>query len=79
PFHSSQEMTINGVKVLKRRYRAPRGTVVNGRAVGENENIIIYTYQLGDKVAALHYFNAHGTELRDVDIFHKIAESFRAE
>ncbi|MCK5605576.1 S-layer homology domain-containing protein, partial [Candidatus Pacearchaeota archaeon] len=50
PFHSSQEMTINGVKVLKRRYRAPRGTVVNGRAVGENENIIIYTYQLGDKV-----------------------------
>lgn len=77
PFHSSQEMTINGVKVLKRRYRAPRGTVVNGRAVGENENIIIYTYQTDGKVVALHYFNAHGSELRDVDIFYKIAESFQ--
>jgi hypothetical protein len=80
PFHSSEELTINGLKVLKRRYRAPRGTIVNGgRATGENENIIIYTYQLPGKVVALHYFNAHGTELRDVDVFYKIAESFRAE
>lgn len=77
PFHSSQEMTINGIEVLKRRYRAPRGTLVNGRVVGENENITIYTYQLGDKVAALHYFNAHGTENKDVEIFYKIAESLK--
>jgi hypothetical protein len=80
PFHSSQEMTINGLNVLKRRYRAPRGTIVNGgRATGENENIIIYTYQLPEKVVALHYFNAHGRELRDVEIFEKIAESFKNE
>lgn len=72
-------MTINGIKVLKRRYRAPRGTLVNGRAVGENENITIYTYQLGDKVAALHYFNAHGQENKDVEVFYKIAESFKAD
>ncbi len=79
PFHSSQEMTINGIKVLKRRFRAPRGTLVNGRAVGENENITIYTYQLPGKVAVLHYFNAHGSENKDVEIFYKIASSLRAQ
>lgn len=79
PLVSSQEMTINGVKVLKRHFRAPRGTVVNGRTTGENENITIYTYQLSGKVAVLHYFNAHGTENKDVDVFYKITESFQVE
>ncbi|MBU1017502.1 S-layer homology domain-containing protein [Patescibacteria group bacterium] len=77
PFVSSQELTINGVKVLKRHFRAPRGTVVSGRTTGENENITIYTYQLDGKVAVLHYFNAYGSENKDVEIFYKIAESFR--
>ena len=79
PLISSQEFTINGVQGLKRHFRAPRGTVVNGRTTGENENITIYTYQLNDKVAVLHYFNAHGSENRDVEIFYKIAESFKSE
>ena len=78
PLVSSQEFIINGVHGLKRHFRAPRGTVVNGRTTGENENITIYTYQLDGKVAVLHYFNAHGSENRDVEIFYKIAESFKA-
>ena len=77
PLVSSQELVINGIQALKRHFRAPRGTVVNGRTTGENENITIYTYRLNDKVAVLHYFNAHGSENRDVEIFYKIAESFR--
>jgi len=78
PLVSSQELVINGVQALKRHFRAPRGTVVNGRTTGENENITIYTYQLDGKVAVLHYFNAHGSENKDVEIFYKIAESFKA-
>jgi len=77
PLVSSNELTINGIKALKRHFRAPRGTVVNGRTTGENENITIYTYQLNGKVAVLHYFNAHGSENKDVEVFYKIAESFK--
>ena len=76
PFVSSQELVINGVTALKRHYRAPRGTVVNGRTTGENENITIYTYRLNGKVAVLQYFNAYGTENKNVETFYKIAESF---
>ena len=77
PLVSSNELDINGIKALKRHFRAPRGTVVNGRTTGENENITIYTYQLDGKVAVLHYFNAHGSENKDVEVFYKIAESFK--
>jgi len=76
PLVSSTNLTINGVTVLKRHFRAPRGTVVNGRTTGENENITIYSYQLDGKVAVLHYFNAFGTENKNVETFYKIAESF---
>lgn len=76
PLVSSSELTINGVPALKRHYRAPRGTVVNGRTTGENENITIYTYRLNGKVAVLQYFNAYGTENKNVGTFYKIAESF---
>ncbi len=79
PLISSQELTINGVKALKRHFRAPRSTVVNGRTTGENENITIYTYQLPGKVVVLHYFNAHGTENKDVETFYKIASSFQIQ
>ncbi len=79
PFVSSTELTINGTPALKRHYRAPRGTVVNGRTTGENENITIYTYQLNGKVAVLQYFNAYGTDNYNVDMFYKIAETFRAK
>jgi hypothetical protein len=76
PLVSSQELTINGVPALKRHYRAPRGTVVNGRTTGENENITIYTYRIDGKVAVLQYFNAYGTENYNVETFYQIAESF---
>lgn len=76
PLVSSQELTINGVPALKRHYRAPSGTVVNGRTTGENENITIYTYQLNGKVAVLQYFNAYGSENYGVETFYKIAGSF---
>ena len=77
PLVSSTELTINGVPALKRHYRAPRGTVVNGRTTGENENITIYTYRLSNgKVAVLQYFNAYGKENYNVGTFYKIAESF---
>jgi hypothetical protein len=79
PFVSSTELTINGVSALKRHYRAPRGTVVNGRTTGENENITIYTYRLDGKVAVLQYFNAYGTENKNVETFYKIAESFQVK
>jgi len=75
PLVSSQELTINGVPALKRHYRAPRGTVVNGRTTGENENITIYTYRIDGKVAVLQYFNAYGTENYNVETFYQIAES----
>lgn len=79
PSVSSTELTINGTSALKRHYRAPRGTVVNGRTTGENENITIYTYRLNNgKVAVLQYFNAYGTENHNVETFYKIAESFMA-
>ena len=78
PFVSSQELTINGVPALKRHYRAPRGTVVNGRTTGENENITIYTYRLDGKVAVLQYFNAYGTDNYNVEKFYEIAETFIA-
>ena len=69
-------MTINSLPALKRHYKAPRGTVVNGRTTGENENITIYTYKLNNgKVAVLQYFNAYGTDNYNVETFYKIAES----
>jgi hypothetical protein len=77
PLVSSEELVINGVKALKRHYRAPRGTVVNGRTTGENENITVYTYALDGKVAVLQYFNAYGSENYNVETFYKIAESFK--
>ena len=76
PLVSSQELTINGVTALKRHYRAPRGTVVNGRTTGENENITVYTYRIDGKVAVLQYFNAYGSENYNVETFYQIAESF---
>lgn len=76
PLVSSTELTINGVFALKRHYRAPRGTVVNGRTTGENENITVYTYLLNGKVAVLQYFNAYGSENYNVEKFYEIAESF---
>ncbi|MBN2087446.1 S-layer homology domain-containing protein [Candidatus Peregrinibacteria bacterium] len=76
PLTSSAELTINGIRALKRTYRAPRGTTVNGRVTGENENITIYTYALDGKVAVLQYFNAYGSENYNVETFNKIAETF---
>jgi len=76
PFVSSQNLTINGVKALKRAYRAPRGTVVSGRTTGENENITVYSFLVNGKVVVLEYFNAFGTENKNVGTFYKIAESF---
>ena len=76
PFVSSQELTINGIPALKRHYRAPRGTVVNDRTTGENENITVYTYRLDGKVAVLQYFNAFGTDNYNVEKFYEIAETF---
>jgi len=77
PLISSENLTINGYPVLKRHFRAPAGTVVNGRTTGENENIIMYTYFKGNKVIAIQYFNAYGNESYGVDQFEKIASSFQ--
>ena len=76
PLVSSEKLTINGLQTLKRHYRAPRGTVVNGRTTGENENIVVYTYLVNGHVVVLQYFNAHGTENKDADVFETIANSF---
>lgn len=76
PLVSAQELNINGITALKRHFRAPRGSVVNGRTTGENENITVYTYLVNGRVVVLQYFNAHGTENKDVEIFEKIASSF---
>ncbi len=76
PFVSSEYLTINGLEALMRHFRAPRGTVVNGRTTGEDENITVYSYKLDGKVGVLQYFNAYGTENKNVDIFYDIAESF---
>ncbi len=75
PFVESENLTINGLETLMRHYRAPRGTVVNGRTTGENENIYVYTYKIDGKVAVLQYFNAYGSENKNVDIFFDMAES----
>lgn len=79
PFVESENLTINGLETLMRHYRAPRGTVVNGRTTGENENIYVYTYKIDGKVAVLQYFNAYGTENKNVDIFFDMAESVYQE
>ena len=76
PLVSSAEVTINGVKGLRRHFRAPRGTMVNGRTTGENENILVYSFPVNGRVVVLQYFNAHGTENKDVEVFEKIASSF---
>ncbi len=75
PFVESENLTINGLETLMRHYRAPRGTVVNGRTTGENENIYVYSYKIDGKIAVLQYFNAYGTENKNVDIFFDMAES----
>ncbi|NIA02283.1 MAG: hypothetical protein GWP15_02785 [Nitrospirae bacterium] len=76
PFVDSENLTINGLETLKRHYRAPRGTVVNGRTTGEDENIYVYSYKLDGKVGVLQYFNAYGTENKNADIFFDIAGSY---
>lgn len=76
PFVSSAEMTINGIRALKRHFRAPRGTVVNGRTTGENENITVYSYEVNGRTVVLEYFNAYGMENENVEVFDKIASSF---
>jgi len=75
PFIDSESLTINHLETLKRHYRAPRGTVVNGRTTGEDENIYVYTYEIDGKIAVLQYFNAYGTENKNADIFFRMAES----
>jgi len=77
PFVSSKDITINGVSALMRHYRAPRGTVVSGRTTGENENITVYSYLVNGRVVVLEYFNAFGTENKNVETFYKIANSFQ--
>lgn len=77
PLVSSERLTVNGFPALKRHYRAPAGTVVNGRTTGENENIYVYTYLKNGKVIVVQYFNAYGDESYGVDQFEKIAMSFR--
>ncbi len=76
PLSSSTEVSINGVKGLKRHFRAARGTVVNGRTTGENENILVYSFLVNGRTVVIMYFNAHGTENKDVEVFEKIASSF---
>ena len=75
PFVDSENLTINGLEALMRHYRAPRGTVVNGRTTGEDENIYIYTYKIDGKIAVLQYFNAYGEENKNADIFFDMAGS----
>lgn len=77
PLVSSKSLTVNGFPALRRAYRAPSGTVVNGRTTGENEIIIAYTYLKDGKVIMVQYFNASGSESYGVDQFDKIALSFR--
>lgn len=77
PLVSSKTLTVNGLPALRRHYRAPRGTVVNGRTTGENENIVAYTYLKDGKVFILQYFNAFGTEMHGADEFEKIAMSVK--
>ncbi|MBI5421806.1 S-layer homology domain-containing protein [Candidatus Peregrinibacteria bacterium] len=77
PQVSVKTLTVNGLPALRRSYRAPSGTVVNGRTTGENEIIILYTYRKGSNIIALQYFNAMGDESYGVDQFDKIAMSVR--
>ncbi len=77
PLVSSKSLTVNGFPALRRSYRAPAGTVVNGRTTGENEIIIAYTYLKDGKIIMIQYFNASGNESYGVDQFDKIAMSFR--
>ena len=73
------DYTINGLTALRRKFRAPSGTVVNGRTTGENEIIIIYTYRNGTNVHVLQFFNAAGNEDYGVENFDKIARSLMGE
>lgn len=77
PLVASKSLTVNGTPALRRSYRAPSGTVVNGRTTGENEIIVAYTYLKDGKIIMIQYFNASGNESYGVDQFDKIALSFR--
>jgi len=77
PLVSSKSLTVNGLPALRRTYRAPAGTVVNGRTTGENENIIVYTYRKGGNIIVVQYFNASGNESYGMDQFEEIAKSFK--
>ncbi len=71
------EMQINGIQALRRKFRAPRGTIVNGRETGENEIILQYTYLTDDGVIVLQYFNASSNEDYGVTTFDKIGYSVK--
>jgi|GEM_PF-1938793 len=77
PLTGTKSLTVNGIPALRRTYRAPAGTVVNGRTTGENENIVMYTFRKDGKIIVLQYFNASGNESYGMDQFDKIAMSFR--
>lgn len=79
PEIEAQFLDINGLPALRRKFRAPSGTVVNGRTTGENEIIIQYTYRNGENIYVLQYFNASGNEDYGIDNFDKIAGSLRVE
>ncbi|MFC1749858.1 S-layer homology domain-containing protein [Pseudomonadota bacterium] len=79
PIISSSYTNVNGLPTLRREYRAYPGDVMNGRTVGFDEVIIIYTYRNGTQVKVMQYFNAHPpTQAAFIAVFESIAATVRA-
>jgi len=79
PEIESQRMNLNGVPTLRKKFRAPRGSEVNGRTTTENEIIVQYTYRDGDTIHVLYFFNARGIEDYLISTFDQIGQSFKKE
>ncbi len=77
PEVESKELEINGVKALRRHFRAEEGDTVNGRETQVAENIFQYTFLDGDKVHVLQYFIAYTREDYNLDLFEAMAKSFK--
>ncbi len=75
-----QSKTINGLPALRREYHASPGDVINGRTIGYDEIIIVYTYRNGRDIKVMQYFNAHPpTQDEFVADFEEIAQTVRAD
>jgi hypothetical protein len=78
PLVNSKYLTINGLPAMRREYRAYPGDVLNGRTIGYDEVIIVYTYRKGTSVKVMQYFNAHPpTAAEMIAIFEQIAATVR--